>query len=91
MAVLPLLASDDWPQWRGPHRDGALASFAAPKAWPENLKRKWTLTVGEGHASPVFASGKIFVFTRQQTEEALTCIDPESGQTVVARGLSRAL
>jgi outer membrane protein assembly factor BamB len=80
LAVGSSLAGDDWPQWRGPHRDGALASFIAPKFWPETLKRKWTVTVGEGHASPVFASGKLFVFTRQQTEEALTCIAPDSGK-----------
>ncbi len=75
-------AADDWPQWRGPHRDGALASFLAPKSWPARLQRKWTLTVGEGHASPVFASGKIFAFTRQQAEEVLTCIDPALGKVL---------
>lgn len=85
MLVLPLFAvlsfaGGDWPQWRGPHRDGALTSFVAPKSWPETLKRKWTLTVGEGHSSPVFASGKIFVFTRQQSDEVLTCVDPELGK-----------
>ncbi|MBI2681003.1 MAG: PQQ-binding-like beta-propeller repeat protein [Candidatus Solibacter usitatus] len=82
LAAGSTIARDDWPQWRGPQRDGALLSFIAPKSWPETMKRKWTVTLGEGHASPVLASGKIFVFTRQQSEEALTSIDPDSGKVL---------
>ncbi|HEV2985684.1 MAG TPA: hypothetical protein VGX46_14920, partial [Vicinamibacterales bacterium] len=33
----------DWPQWRGPSRDGAIASFVEPKSWPERLTRKWKI------------------------------------------------
>ena len=28
------LWAEDWPQWRGPNRDGA-APFSEPKTWPE--------------------------------------------------------
>ena len=41
----------DWPQWRGPNRDGTLGSFAEPKAWPENLTRQWKIEVGTGYAT----------------------------------------
>ena len=34
LLTLPLSAQD-WPQWRGPNRDGALASFREPSPWPE--------------------------------------------------------
>ena len=69
----------DWPQWRGPHRDGVLPSFER-KTWPERLKLRWKLTVGEGHSSPVFAGGKIFVIARQNGQEVLSGIDPEAGK-----------
>jgi outer membrane protein assembly factor BamB len=74
--------SEDWPQWRGPHRDGSLSSAAAPAAWPERLKLKWKLTVGEGHASPILAGDRIFIFTRQQGKEAASSIDPATGKIV---------
>ena len=76
----------DWPQWRGPHRDGVAVGFAEPKAWPEKLTRKWKVTVGEGHSSPVVADGKIFVHTRQGEREVVTAMRPEDGQTIWQEG-----
>src|SRR5688572_9780157 len=37
----------DWPQWRGPRRDGTLTAFTEPKAWPDTLTQRWKITVGE--------------------------------------------
>ena len=28
--------SADWPQFRGPNRNGVAAAFSAPEAWPNN-------------------------------------------------------
>ena len=41
----PLVAAD-WPQWRGPNRDGKAAGFSAPETWPKQLVQKWKVTVG---------------------------------------------
>ena len=38
-------ATADWPQWRGPNRDGTLAGFVEPRAWPERLKERWKIDV----------------------------------------------
>src|SRR5690349_704115 len=84
LAILLSLAAsaEDWPQWRGPHRDGSLNPASAPAAWPERLKLKWKIAVGEGHASPIFASGRIFIFSRQQGKEVASSIDPVNGKIV---------
>ena len=55
--------AQDWPQWRGPNRDGA-APFTEPKVWPEKLTTKWKVTIGEGYASPLYAGGRILEFAR---------------------------
>jgi len=77
---------EDWPQWRGPHRDGIAAGFPEPKAWPEKLTLKWKVTVGEGHASPVVADGRIYVHSRQGDREVVTALRPENGQTIWQEG-----
>lgn len=81
-AALVAATGDDWPQWRGPHRDGALSSASAPVSWPEHLRVRWKITVGEGHSSPILAGGRIFDFTRQQGKEVASSIDPTSGKVL---------
>jgi outer membrane protein assembly factor BamB len=73
------LWAQDWPQWRGPHRDGT-APFTEPKVWPEKLTAKWKVPVGEGYASPIFASGRILQFARQGDDEVAMSLDPENGK-----------
>jgi outer membrane protein assembly factor BamB len=68
----------DWPEWRGPHRDGILTS--EPKSWPEKLNLKWKTEVGIGHASPILAGGSIYVFTRQGDQETARALDPATGK-----------
>ena len=44
--------AQDWPQWRGPQRDGKVTGFTAPGTWPKELTQKWKVTVGTGDATP---------------------------------------
>ena len=63
--------TSDWPQWRGLNRDGVAQSFLSPAAWkPDSLVRKWSVSVGEGHASPIIAGDKGFVPTTSGEESA---------------------
>jgi len=80
LLLLEVASGEDWSQWRGPHRDGALNSAEAPASWPEHLRARWKLTVGEGHASPILAADRIFVFTRQQGKEVASSVDPATGK-----------
>lgn len=72
----------DWPQWRGPNRDGTVKSATIPATWPKGLKEEWKITIGAGHASPVEANGKIYVFTRQGEDEVLLSLDAVTGKEV---------
>lgn len=72
--------AQDWPQWRGPNRDGKAAKFAAPKDWPKELTKKWKVTVGDGVASPALVGDKLFVFTRQDKSEIVRCLDAATGK-----------
>lgn len=76
------LFAQDWPQWRGPNRDGKVSGFVAPQAWPTNLTEKWRVTVGKGDASPALVGSKLFAFGRRDADEVLMCLDAVSGKTI---------
>ena len=75
-------ATADWPQWRGPNRDGSIASFTEPKAWPEKLTRKWKVDVGLGYASPVLVGSRLYLFSRQGDNEVLQALNPDTGAKI---------
>jgi len=87
--VLPALlvlaasaAAQDWPQWRGPNRDGIAPGFVAPASWPHTLRKGWQIPAGAGHSSPVVAGERVFVFFREGEEEVVAAFDLASGRPV---------
>ena len=76
------LFAQDWPQWRGPNRDGKVKGFKAPRQWPNELTQKWKKTVGQGDATPALVGDRLYVFARQGDEEVTMCLDAGSGNEI---------
>lgn len=72
--------AQDWPQWRGPNRDGKVKGFTEPKEWPSELTLKWKTAVGLGDSTPALVGNKLYVFTRQGDEEVNLCLDAQTGK-----------
>ena len=72
--------SQDWPQWRGPNRDGVVKGVKVPEKWPRALKEEWKVPVGEGVSSPVLVGDNVFVFTREKDNELVLCLDVATGR-----------
>ena len=83
-ASVPLVSQTgtDWPQFRGPNRDGQVSSFAEPKAWPDKLIQKWKVEIGTGYATPVLIGDRVYEFTRQGTNEVMLAVDAGTGKVV---------
>jgi outer membrane protein assembly factor BamB len=79
LASGPLAAQ--WPQWRGPARNGTVTTASTPK-WPAAWKRAWRVDVGEGYSSPVVSGGRVFVHSRRDPDELVTAIDLATGQVL---------
>ena len=82
-ALFPVapLAAFDFPQWRGPARDGRV-SVPAREGWPEALRVGWKVKVGIGHASPVVAGDRVFLFSREGEEEVAQSFELATGKRV---------
>lgn len=77
--VAPVHAQD-WPQWRGPNRDGRAVGFTAPASWPKELKTAWKVAVGEGVANPSLVGHRVYVMARQEGKEIMRCLDAATGK-----------
>ena len=80
--LAPVAVAQEWPQWRGPNRDGAVTSFREPTTWPEGLTEQWKVDVGLGYATPVLVDDRIYVYTRQGEDEVMTALDATSGDVI---------
>ena len=76
------LFSQDWPQFRGPGRDSKVTGFKAPATWPAQLNQLWKVNVGSGDATPVLSGKKLYLSTRQNTDEVVLCLDSETGREI---------
>jgi outer membrane protein assembly factor BamB len=82
VATAAAQAPGDWPQWRGPGRDGVVTSFSPPAAWPDRLTRRWKVDVGIGYATPVVIGDRVFMFSRRGDNEVLAAFDTASGREI---------
>jgi outer membrane protein assembly factor BamB len=76
----------DYTQWRGSNRDGAVASFTEPAAWPEQLTQRWKIEVGTGYATPLLVGDRIYLFSRLNNEETMQALDAASGKVLWRAG-----
>jgi outer membrane protein assembly factor BamB len=78
---LPALA-DDWPQWRGPNRDGHSKETGLLKEWPKDGPRLiWQVKdLGSGYSTPSVAGGRVYLMTNKGLEdEFVTARDAGDG------------
>ena len=79
----------DWPQWRGPTRDGVLpAKGLALTTLPDQAKVFWKIKTGEGLASPVVANGQVFLFENRNGNETMVALSADDGAEQWATELS---
>ena len=86
LALLFAVASsraDDWPQWRGPNRDGVWRETGILEAiFASGLEVCWRARVGNGYSGPVVAQGRMFVTDHQFNPEVerVLCFEEATGQ-----------
>ena len=77
-----LVHAADWPQWRGPQRDG---QFIGP-AWPDKLDadhllQVWRVELGPSYSGPILSGERVFTTeTRDKKLEVVTAFDRKSGK-----------
>jgi outer membrane protein assembly factor BamB len=82
-----MVQADDWPQWRGPNRDGLWNETGILQTFPQGgLNVRWRVPVGPGWSSPIVAEGRVYVtdseLVRPKARERIHCFDEASGEVL---------
>lgn len=85
LAIWSLLStvarSEDWPQWRGPQRNGISRETAWLSDWTDaGPPVAWTAQVGKGHSAVSVSGGRAYTVGWDGTNDTVWCFDAESGQ-----------
>jgi outer membrane protein assembly factor BamB len=80
-------AAGDWPQWRGPNRDGVSAETGWLTTWPaDGPKVAWKKNVGSGYSGVavvgdrLYTAGNIEGFVK--TADVIYCLDVADGKEI---------
>lgn len=85
VSVWPVCA-DDWPQWRGPTRDGVWRETGVVEKFQSpSLKPRWRVPISSGYSGPTVADGRVYVTDRVEEPEQIErvhCFDWKTGKAI---------
>ena len=87
---LAVTSAADWPEWRGPSRDGHSAETNLPARWsPQGENLAWRIPIGS-RSAPVAFGDRIYINSPtpgapSMTQERLIAIDAETGKVAWER------
>lgn len=83
MILVGQAGADDWPQWRGPQRNGISAESGWSETWPDSgPKVLWKASIGRGFSSFAVAKGRLYTMGNRDNVDTVFCLDAETGKEV---------
>jgi outer membrane protein assembly factor BamB len=83
LAAGSLVQADDWPNWRGPTRDGISKEMGWLSTWPaEGPKVLWKASIGIGFASMTVSEGRVYAMGHVADADVVYCFDAVTGQEI---------
>ncbi len=82
---IPAFAAD-WPQWRGPNRDGVWREKGIVQKFEEKqLPIRWRVKIANGYSGPTVAKGRVYITDRLTSPtgvERVHCFDAMTGEGI---------
>jgi outer membrane protein assembly factor BamB len=91
LAALPVSAND-WPQWRGPQRNGISAETGLLKEWPKDgPKLSWEAKdIGSGYSTPAVVGGRLYLLSNEGLDnEFVAALDAKDGKRLWSATLGK--
>tara|TARA_Y100000588_G_scaffold60676_2_gene59737 strand:+ start:26747 stop:28012 length:1266 start_codon:yes stop_codon:yes gene_type:complete len=80
----------EWPQYRGPNKDGTTAGKIAT-SWPaDGPKTEWRVKTPNGFSSIAVSNGRAFTFVTREGRETLVALDAGTGRELWVAAMTPA-
>ena len=93
LSLVPLgLPAADWPQWRGPQRNGISAETGLLTEWPkEGPPLLWQVKdIGSGYSTPAVVGDRLYLLSNQGTnDEFVQALDAKDGKRVWSQRIGK--
>jgi outer membrane protein assembly factor BamB len=80
------VSAGDWPQWRGPDRDGIWREKGIVEKFDKpQLSALWRVEIANGYSGPTVADGRVYIsdrLTSPQEAERVHCFDAGTGEKI---------
>jgi outer membrane protein assembly factor BamB len=86
------LPAADWPQWRGPQRNGISAETGLLAEWPkEGPRLVWQVKdIGSGYSTPAVVGDRLYLLSNQGTnDEFVQALDAKDGKRVWSQRIGK--
>jgi len=84
ISLAQILQARDWPQWRGPGRNGISAETGLLKEWPSaGPPLVWkTQGLGNGYSTVAVSQGRLYTMGVRDNQEFIMALDVKDGKTL---------
>ena len=83
LCLLTTVSAADWPQWRGPNRDGISTETGWTSQWPATgPKQVWKAGVGTGYSGISVANGRLYTLGNTGSTDTVFCLDAGTGAVI---------
>ena len=73
----------EWPQWRGPARDGISNETALLTSWPaDGPEVLWRIPLGDGYSGVSISQGRAYTMSALGDDEFVICLEASNGKEI---------
>ena len=77
--------AEEWPQWRGPNRDGVWKESGIVQDFVKPLPVIWRIQISGGYCGPTVAGGRVYLMDRikkPDSQERVLCFNAHTGKPI---------
>ena len=75
--------ASDWPQWRGPDKDGISREMGLLKEWPDGGPQVlWRVSLGEGFSGISVVGERVYTMFSEGDDEFIVCLNASNGEEI---------